>query len=127
MSDAAMPTLTKTRILDGTWEGVLTAPGLTDAPALEVMHHGTPLDPPQITPLGAGSWRVAVAIPASLLADGVQTFVIREATGERRLTSFSIVTGQPLEDDLRAEVSLLRAELDMLKSAFRRHSRSTGG
>jgi hypothetical protein len=30
-----------------------------------------------------------------------------------------------MEDDLRAEVDLLRAELDMLKRAFRRHCLET--
>jgi hypothetical protein len=32
-----------------------------------------------------------------------------------------------MEDDLRAEVDLLRAELDMLKRAFRRHCLETMG
>jgi hypothetical protein len=32
-----------------------------------------------------------------------------------------------MEDDLRAEVDLLRAELDMLKRAFRRHCLETAG
>ena len=126
MSDAATPTLTKTRILHGTWEGVLRAPGLTDTPTLEVMHLDTPLDAPQIIPVEPGAWHVAVAIPAQVLADGVQTFVIQDRETGAMLASFAIVTGQPLEDDLRAEISLLRAELDMLKGAFRRHCRTTG-
>jgi hypothetical protein len=33
----------------------------------------------------------------------------------------------PLEEDIRAEVSLLRAELDLLKRAFRRHCAETAG
>jgi hypothetical protein len=37
------------------------------------------------------------------------------------LGSFSITSGEPLEDDLRNEINLLREELDMLKRAFRRH------
>ena len=32
-----------------------------------------------------------------------------------------MITGEPVEDDLRGEIDLLRAELDMLKRAFRRH------
>ena len=99
---------------------------LTDTPTLEVMHLDTLLDAPQITPVEPGTWHVAVAIPAQVLADGVQTFVIRDRETGAMLASFAIVTGQPLEDDLRAEISLLRAELDMLKGAFRRHCRNTG-
>ena len=37
------------------------------------------------------------------------------------LDSISIITGEVLSDDIRAEMNLLRAELDMLKKAFRRH------
>jgi hypothetical protein len=47
-------------------------------------------------------------------------------TGET-LAHFTIITGVPMEDDLRAEVDLLRAELDMLKRAFRRHCVETLG
>ena len=36
-----------------------------------------------------------------------------------------MITGEPLGDDIRAEVELLRAELDMLKRAFRRHCLET--
>ena len=39
----------------------------------------------------------------------------------------TIVTGVAMEDDVRAEIDLLRAELDMLKRAFRRHCLETTG
>ena len=35
------------------------------------------------------------------------------------------IAGEAVSDDLRAEVELLRAELDMLKRAFRRHCLET--
>jgi hypothetical protein len=54
-----------------------------------------------------------------ILNDGVQTFVIQNAG--QTLGSFSIVSGRPLDHDLRSEIDLLRAELDLLKRAFRRH------
>ncbi len=56
----------------------------------------------------------------------MQTFLITETASGVRLGSFAIVTGEPLEDDIRAELDLLRAELDMLKKAFRRHCLETG-
>jgi hypothetical protein len=35
------------------------------------------------------------------------------------------MAGEVLSDDFRSEVSLLRAELDLLKRAFRRHCLET--
>lgn len=115
--------LSKTRITGGIWEGVLSIPDTRqDLPVLEVTHLGVVLDGHDLTPAGDGKWLFRFAIPADLLAEGIQTFVISEKGSGETLASFSILTGAPLEDDLRAEVNLLRAELDMLKRAFRRHA-----
>jgi len=56
-----------------------------------------------------------------VLSDGLQTVVL-QADGEV-LTKVTILAGAPLQDDLRAEIGLLRAELDLLKRAFQRHAR----
>ena len=66
-------------------------------------------------------------IPAERIADGVQAFVIRNTRDDIVLGSFSIVAGDALAEDIRAEMSLLRSELDMLKKAFRRHCVETAG
>jgi len=42
-----------------------------------------------------------------------------------KLGSFTVIAGEALGDDIRAEMDLLRAELDMLKRAFRRHCLET--
>ena len=115
--------LTKTRIQAGVWEGVLVVSGEQMQPQIEVTHQTQPLDGVEVvedaeTP---GRFNVRVPIPREVLYDGVQTFVISERDSGERLASFSVVTGQPMEDDVRAEIELLRAELDMLKRAFRRH------
>ncbi len=114
----ARMTLTKTRIAGGVWHGVLTAPGET--PQIAVSCGGAPtgyeLTPDPATP---GQWDLRIPIPADRLADGVQSFVITDASGAG-LGHFSVITGEA-EDDLRAELALLRAELDLLKRAFRRH------
>ena len=60
-------------------------------------------------------------IPAEAIADGVQTFVITDQISSERLGYFTLIAGEALGDDMRVEVELLRAELDMLKRAFRRH------
>lgn len=118
-------TLTKTRIRAGIWEGVLS--GTPEAPALDVLHLEKPVAGVAVAAVSGreGEWLVQVPIPADLLSEGVQTFLIRDtATGEK-LQHFTVITGVAMEDDLRAEVDLLRAELDMLKRAFRRHCLET--
>ena len=66
------------------------------------------------------------ATPAEVLSDGIQTILIREAGSDEPMERIVIAAGKPLDDDIRAEVDLLRAELDMLKRAFRRHCVETG-
>lgn len=118
--------LVQTRIRAGVWEGVLTGAGAA-APQLEVLHQERRL--PGLTvaavPGREGDFQVRVPIPAEVLSEGVQTFLIRR--GDDTLAHFTIITGVAMEDDLRAEIDLLRAELDMLKRAFRRHCLETVG
>lgn len=116
--------LTKTRIRAGIWEGVLSG---TDRPSLDVRHQEAEVAGVTVTaiPDRPGEWAVRVPIPAEVLGEGVQTFLIRNRDTGETLQHFTVITGVPMEDDLRAEVDLLRAELDMLKRAFRRHCLET--
>ncbi len=118
-------TLTKTRIQAGVYEGVLS--GVSD-PKLQALIEGQPVETLSVTPEEGGTdcWSVRLAIPREVLTDGVQTFLITDQETGDTLDSFTIVTGEPLDDDLRGEIDLLRAELDMLKKAFRRHCVETG-
>lgn len=115
--------LTKTRLFEGVWEGVLTmTDGGKSQPAIRVTHLDRPLDGVEvIEDREQGHWVVRVPIPAKLLSDGVQTFVISDPDTGETLESFAVLAGDALGDDIRAEMELLRAELDMLKRAFRRH------
>jgi len=70
---------------------------------------------------------VRLPIPAAILSEGVQTILFRDPASGETLARLTRVTGVPLEEDLRAELDLLRAELDMLKRAFRRHCVETAG
>jgi hypothetical protein len=121
------PTLVKTKIREGIWEGILTGAG--PEPRLEVLHLEKPQAGLRVTPVPGrdGDYQIRIPIPAELLSEGVQTFLIRDAGTGETLTHFTIITGVAMEDDLRAEVDLLRAELDMLKRAFRRHCLETAG
>lgn len=111
--------LTKTAIREGVWRAELH--GASEMPQVVVSHLNTPLDGVKISALGEAAFALEVPIPAELLSDGVQSFVITDADSDARLGHFTIITGHPADDDMRAELELLRAELDMLKSAFRRH------
>jgi hypothetical protein len=121
MSDLS---LVKIRIKEGVWEGILTNEGaVSEVPQIVVTHlektlNGVTLLDQVDTP---GAWILRVEIPSGLISDGVHTFLIHDKATGHTLSSFSIVAGEPLSQDIRAEVNLLRAELDMLKKAFRRH------
>jgi hypothetical protein len=119
--------LMETRIRAGVWEGVLT--GMRDLPQLLVTHLEKPLSGVETTALTdrPGDWAVRVPIPVETLSDGVQTYLILDAATEMRLAQFTVIAGTEVDDDIRAEVDLLRAELDMLKRAFRRHCLETAG
>jgi len=118
-----MVELTKLRLIEGFWHGVLKHHGTDDwQPNIEVTHLDFVVDGVTVTYDRVHEhWNVKVPVPADRIADGVQTFVIRDHRTEHVLGSFSIVAGDALAEDIRAEMSLLRAELDMLKRAFRRH------
>ena len=113
--------LTKTRIRAGVWEGVLS--GAVEPPVLDVRLLEQILPGVSVTavPDRPGDWAVRVPVPSEALNEGVQTFVIRDKATQQTLAHFTVITGVAMEDDMRAEVDLLRAELDMLKRAFRRH------
>ena len=118
--------LTQTRIAGGVWEGVLTGAGAS-APAIEAQHQGLALAGVQVLPFPGrpGQYVVQLPIPPEILSEGVQTVLLLSDGVE--LAQFSLIAGTPLEQDLRAEISLLRAELDLLKRAFRRHCAETAG
>lgn len=116
--------LVKTRIQAGVYEGKLTASNSDGSmPKLEILHLNKPVGKIQLLADKkiSGGWSLTAGIPAELLSDGVQIFSIRDTDSGSTLDSFAIITGEPVEDDIRAEVALLRAELDMLKKVFRRH------
>ena len=123
-------TLTATHLIEGVWEGILTAAN-TDGnfqPEIEATHLGKPVEDVTVTEDGAqGFWVVRVPVPLNALADGVQTFLISNRQTGDQLGRFTILAGEPLNDDIRVEIDLLRAELDMLKKAFRRHCVETAG
>ncbi|PIV77406.1 MAG: hypothetical protein COW54_14995 [Rhodobacteraceae bacterium CG17_big_fil_post_rev_8_21_14_2_50_63_15] len=120
-------TLTKTRLFEGVWEGVLTRTGADSAqPEIEVTHLQEPVTGVTLTESAQERfWLVRVPVPPERIADGVQTFVIRDRRTGEVLDSFAVLAGDALSYDIRAEMALLREELDLLKRAFRRHCLET--
>jgi len=120
-------TLTKTRLFEGVWEGILTATTPPDSPPdIVVTHLEKPVSGVKVTQdSDAGHWVVRVPVPVDTICDGVQVFLINDGDSGDLLASFTILSGEALDDDHRAEMELLRAELDMLKRAFRRHCLET--
>jgi hypothetical protein len=116
--------LTATRLQEGVWEGVITVSGADDnyQPDIEVTHLNNQVAGVSVTEdREKGHWALRVPVPVEAISDGVHTFLISDKRTGARLNSFSILAGEPLSDDIRSEIDLLRAELDMLKKAFRRH------
>ncbi len=111
----------------GVWQGTIhreKAPG-----RVILTHLGEVVAEVEVTAAGQGQWHVSATIPADRLADGCQTFLLLEdnATGReqpqvnaRRLASLPMIMGDVLSEDIQAELSLLRSELDLLKREFRR-------
>lgn len=114
-------TLTKTRLFAGVWEGILSGAG-TELPKLRVTHLGKDVEGVEVKDSkDVNGWLVHVPVPVHLMSDGVQTFLITDAETGATLNSFTLLFGEVLAEDIRAEMGLLREELDLLKSAFRRH------
>ncbi len=119
--------LTKTVMRQGVWQGILTSrTGEAEAPEIAVTHLGIAVEGVTVTAQDIqGRWELSVPIPAEAIADGVQTLLITDEANGDQLGHVTLIAGEALGDDIRAEMDLLRAELDMLKRAFRRHCRET--
>lgn len=118
-------TLTRMRLAGGVWEGLLSGRG-REAPRLRLRHQDELVGEPETVEAGEGEggaarWLVRFRLPVERISDGVQTFVIEDAATGDALAHETVYAGEILDEDIRAEVSLLRAELDLLKRAFRRH------
>lgn len=112
----------------GVWRGQITrqaAPG-----RILLVHMGEVLDRAEVSRMGDGVWQVSVGLPFDRLTDGAATFALHEDGGEGAaalqvgstvLATLPVIAGKALHRDLRVELTLLRAELDLLKREFRRH------
>lgn len=116
--------LTKTRLIQSVWEGILT--GAEETPQIAATHRGTVIAELELTRLDDGNWSVRIPIPAEAIADGIQTIVMTDMRDGTQIGHLTLLAGDAIDSDIRAEIDLLRAELDLLKRAFRRHCVETG-
>ncbi|WP_298677270.1 hypothetical protein [uncultured Lentibacter sp.] len=121
--------VTKRRLIEGRWYaavGRADGAALETAPALTVALEGEPVAGVSLTAGEGGLWELVVPVPAEAVSDGLRTIVVQDSASLAVLAGLSLLAGEALDGDLRAEVELLRQELDMLKRAFRRHCVETG-
>jgi len=114
--------LTTSQIRNGIWHGQIT--GSTTAPQIRLRCADIPCPTPDISQTDTG-WHIKARIPIEAVSEGIQAFTLIDAATDTQIGAFTLTTGEALADDLRAEVAQLRAELDQLKQAFRRHCRDT--
>lgn len=120
--------LVETAISDGIWHGILSsAEALPKAPQLTLSLDGAEVGQAELTgrPGAPGSWDVRFEIPRAAIRDGLATILVSLAGEATPLIRVPIEAGKALDEDLRYEIAALRAELDLLASAFRRHVRGT--
>lgn len=117
--------LTRVRLHGGRYEGLYGGPV---GASVEAVHAGAVVAVAQVQPAdtASGRGRVAIDLPASVIGDGVQVITLRSVLTGEVLDRITLLSGAPLDEDIRAEVALLRDELEMLKRAFRRHCSDTG-
>lgn len=113
-------TLTKDKLRSGVWEGTLRGPAEA-VPTLALRHNDQVVPGLELEPQEAGCWTVRVPVPVDLIDDDFRTFVIVDEAQNAILASFAIFAGEQLSGHLQTDVDLLRAELDLLKRAFRQH------
>jgi hypothetical protein len=111
--------LVKLELRGGRYEGELHAPEET---GIEAVHDGRVIAAARLVHSEDGTGtRVSVEFPVEILSDGVQVVSLCSTVTGAVLDRVTFLAGDVLEDDVRAEIMLLRDELEMLKRAFRRH------
>ncbi|MFN3577333.1 MAG: hypothetical protein ACK4TJ_10175 [Tabrizicola sp.] len=112
-------TLEQGRFEAGVWQAALS--GAAEAPVVEVLTGGRAVEGVEVTPARDGRFTLRVPIPSWALNEGVQVFLVQ--SGGALLGRFALIAGEAADEDIRTELALLRAELDLLKRAFQRHAR----
>lgn len=108
----------RSQLLEGVWTAHLH--NVRVGTKVSVLLNGTPVEDVSYAQEDDGTYVIIVPVPMEALSDGTHNFVLDSGNGQVQ-KAFSVIAGEAVNDDLRAEIGLLRAELDMLKMAFRKH------
>ncbi len=106
------------RFSAGRFRAEVVAAGEGPAPEIALRLRGEVLAQAKLAPKGPGRWSLDVEAPAAAFGEGVAILEFAAEDGSR-LAAYPLAAGAALEGDLVAEVASLRAELDLLKQAFR--------
>ncbi len=118
--------LTRIGLQGGRYEGVMVSPELP--PVIEAVHRERVIGTAEVSPAeGDDRFRVVFELPGSVVSDGVQVVSLRSAVDGEVLDRITLMAGSAIEEDVRAELALVRDELEMLKRVFRRHCAETEG
>ncbi|MEM8536864.1 MAG: hypothetical protein AAGF56_03285 [Pseudomonadota bacterium] len=110
------------RLQAGVWHADLIGVGKA-APQLTARFNQQAIPDPTLTyDPTRDAWNVLVPLPIEMLTDGQQVCTLTDQDGDV-IAQMTLMAGAPYHDTLDAEVAQIRAELDMLKSAFRNFRR----
>ncbi|UWR09247.1 hypothetical protein [Ruegeria sp. B32] len=110
------------RFEGGVWEGHYSG---STAPQLEARYRDQILQGIEVS-VAEGGWHVLVPVPTALLSEGVHSVIILDSDSQEKVGDITVIAGAPAVGDIRAEMDLLRAELDLLKRVVRRLSADQG-
>lgn len=111
-----MASLVESCVEAGVWTAVVDG----DGSGLAVVHEGRVLQGLSAEPCGEGQTRLRLPLPVELIGGGPRALSLAQGGASAPVAHIIIFAGPPDAGDLAAEVAMLRAELDMLRAAFRR-------
>jgi len=118
------PRVVVRRVVSGRIEAVLYPERADVIPNLELRVGGTFVAPvSQGQQDESGAVPLSVAVPISVVSDGISVLELGEPGKDLALAHVTIIAGEPLRDDLHSEVATLRAELAQIRAYLRRHAK----
>ncbi|GLQ35567.1 hypothetical protein GCM10007939_18500 [Amylibacter marinus] len=113
--------LTRLKIENGRYFGAVES--TTSPTPIDLYRNGENCGTCEITQQTDGLWQVAIDLPDHSITQGHTDYLLVQNGSTDILDSFSISVSCADAPNLETQLRLLREELNMLKSAFRRQSR----
>lgn len=122
-----MPTFENYGVRGGVWSGRLTAQACPGRVCVILL--GEVVARARLTQQAEDAWEVRAELPGRLISDGVVSLILVADDADedapvgpesQRLGRLNLAAGTALDDDLTAEIALIRSELELLKREFRR-------